>query len=525
MASYDILIKSGSVIDGTGTPAVFGDVGIRGDMIEAVGSLGNAKADLTINAYGKIVAPGFIDITNHSDTRLTLFIQPNLESLLMQGVTTVLGGNCGGSLAPLGSEEALGAIKKWADPATINRDWSTVEEFLESVGKIRPGVSFGTFAGYGTLRRGVIGNEIRALGFEERERLKHMLRDAMEEGAFGLSLGLSYGHERISSTEEIIEVARVLAKTGGIVKIHLRSEGSGIIAAVNEAVRIAREGEVPVVISHLKTIGKKSWKDFDAVRDLIKNARSSGASLTFDVSPYATTGSPLYLLIPAWARQGGFAELFRRIDDPGERIQIINSLKTHTLHYDKIFIVSAKFPTAVGHTLAEIAEETGMSPEEALLQTIRSNEGRVTIIGRTVSKKNMERAIMEEYSIIASDGEGYDQKAYSQGNLVHPRSFGTFPRFWHKFVTENNSLAPEFAIQKITSFPASAADIKKRGVLAERNFADLIVFDPKLLKDRATYRDPFRFPAGMEMVLVNGKIAVESGRITGVRAGRAIRRK
>ncbi len=524
MANYDIIIKSGSVIDGTGKPAVFADIGIKGATIAALGALGNAKAEQVIDAYGKLVTPGFIDVTNHSDTHLTLFTQPNLESLLMQGVTTILGGNCGGSLAPLASEEAIGAIKKWADPSEINRDWSTVKEFLESVDRIKPGVNFGTFAGYGTLRRGIIGDEVRALNFEERERLKHMLRDAMEQGAFGLSLGLSYGHERVSTTEEITEIAQALQKKDGLVKLHLRSEGSGVIAAVNEAVRIAREGGVPVAISHLKTIGKKAWKQYDQMIDLIRNARASGVRITFDVSPYATTGSPLYLLIPEWARQGGFNELFRRIDSPHERMQIVNALQTRTLHYDKIFIISAKLPTAVGHTLAEISAETGLPPEEALLQTVRSNEGRVTIIGKTVSATNIARAIGEEYSLIASDGEGYNQEIYAQGNLVHPRSFGAFPRFWHKFVISAAALTPENAVQKLTSQPAQTFSIQKRGALEEGNFADIAVFDPNLFKDRATYKNPFRFPAGIGWVLVNGKVAVENGKITQVRAGRAIRK-
>lgn len=335
----------------------------------------------------------------------------------------------------------------------------------------------------------------------------------------GLSLGLVYGHERISPTEEIIEIARVLQETGGIIALHLRSEGSELLASVNEAVRIGRDLRVPVHISHLKAVGRKSWGSLKKSLDLIDNARNSGVDITFDVSPYNTTGSLLYLLIPSWARQGGFKELFRRIDDREEHAKIIESIKNATLHYDRILITNAKTKTIVGHTLAEIAEEGGISPEEALLSTIRANEGRVAIRGRTISKQNTELEIAYEHSLIASDGAGYSQDAAQAGNLVHPRSFGAFPHFWHRFGSER----PEHAITKITSLPASRLNLATRGTIKKGNFADITIFDPKLFRDRATHTNPFRYPSGMEWVLVNGAIAVENGQPLGTRAGRALR--
>lgn len=522
--TYDILIKAGTVVDGTGQAPRVADVGISGEKISAIGDLGNSEGKITINASGKIVSPGFVDITSHSDTHLTLFKYPNQESLLMQGVATIIGGNCGASLAPLGGPEAINAIRKWANISEINIGWSTLEEYLAEVETIRPAVNYGTFVGYGTLRRGVIGDEVRQLNVEEREQVKYLLRGSMNEGAFGLSLGLAYGHERVSSTEEVIEIGKVLGLgSGGIIKIHLRSEGFEILASVNEAVRIARETGVPVQISHLKAIGKKAWPALKNVLELIARARESGLNINFDVSPWSTTGSSLYLLIPGWAREGGFSELFRRINNPSENKKIISALQSHTLHYDKILITSAKTKNMVGHTIAQIAEETGLSPEEAILDALIANEGRISVVGKTVSVKNTRAEIENPNSFLASDGPGMSQDEQQSGNLAHPRSFGSFPRFLGRLAPLLNIPLPQ-AIAKITSGPAEKLGLKDRGILAGKNYADITVFDPRIIKDRATYADPFKYPAGVEWVVINGQVAVEQGRITGERAGKVLRK-
>lgn len=521
MASYDILIKSGLVLDGEKKAPFSADIGIKKDKIAAVGNLGKSQAGLTIDAEGKYVTPGFIDLTNHSDTHLALFRFPSQESLLMQGVTTAFGGSCGGSLAPLTSKQALYAIRKWVNPADINTNWSSMAEFLAELEKLKPGINFGTFVGYGTLRRNVIGDEARELNREEKNKIKFLLNEAIEAGAWGLSLGLIYGHERISSTDEIVEIVEGL-RDRGIVKMHLRSEGKNLVGSVNEAVRIAREAQVSVEINHLKAIGRGVWKELPKALKIIETARRSGVNINYDVSPYHTTGSPLYSLIPPWARRGGFNELFKRLDDDLERQKIIQELKNYTLHFDKLFIISSKFPFYQGHTLAELAEEGGISPEEALVEVVRSNEGRVFILGKTISAKNVKAEIEDPNSFVASNGEGYSQEIYKSGNLTHPRSFGTFPHFWHKYV-EGGKLRPAEAIKKITSGPADKVGLKGRGRIKEKNFADIAIFDPKLFRDRATYKNPFRYPAGIEWVIVNGKVAVQNGKLFETRQGKVLR--
>lgn len=523
--AYDILIKSGLMLDGVEDAINVADIGIKGDKIENIkpASEKEADANIVIEANGKYVTPGFIDITNHSDTHLTLFNYPQMESLIMQGVTSAIGGNCGASMAPLASDKALEAIKKWADPSETNIDWATIEEYLNTIDNIHPGINFGTFIGYGTLRRGIIGDEIRLLNQEELNKVKYLLAEGMKHGAFGLSLGLAYGHEKVSTTDEIIEICKAMQNTGGVIKMHLRSEGLQLLAAINEAIRIGRETGLSIQISHLKAIGRKSWPLAKKALDLINNSRASDLDINFDVSPYHTTGSSLYLLTPSWAREGGFAELFKRIRNPDDKKKIISDLKTYTLHYDKILITSAKIKTIVGHTVAELADLAHMMPEETLLETILANEGRVRIIGRTVSTKNTEIEISDADSIIATDGEGQSQEAVKQDDLSHPRCFGTFPHFWHKFVTDTLMLKPEQAIKKITSMPAKKLGIKNRGSIQKGNFADITIFDPKLFKDRSTYHNPFRYPAGIEYVIVNGKIAVEKGKNLGTRTGTALR--
>ena len=395
-------------------------------------------------------------------------------------------------------------------------------EYLDTVETMRPALNYGCFVGYGTLRRGVIGNDVRLLEFQEREQVKLLLREAMREGAYGMTLGLLYGHEHISPTEEIIEIARVLREKNGIVKIHLRSEGVGIVGSVNEAIRIGREAEVPIQISHLKLIGKKAWAQIPRVFELINTARNTGLDISFDVSPYRTTGSLLYLLIPAWARKGGFEELFKRIGDPEEKGKIIQSLASLTLHYDRIFITAGGM-VATGHTVAELAEEMGISPEEAILELVRGEKGRVKIIGKTISEKNTIRALADEHSFIGSDGEGYSQEAAKKGILTHPRSFGAYSHFWHRYVNDKKIVSPGVAIQKMTSLPARKIGLKKRGILQKGNYADVVVFDQEQFRDRATYRNPYRYSSGIEWVIINGKAIVEGGKHTGKKTGKVLR--
>ena len=523
--AFDILIKNGTVIDGTGGKARSGTIAISGKMIEAIDPGADAKGAIEINAEGRIVAPGFIDCTNHSDTTGTLFSNPSMDSMLHQGVTTIIGGNCGSSLAPLLSQESLEGLQKWRTDSLLTTDWRSMGEFLHSVEKIKPGVNFGSFVGLGTLLRGVLSGQHRDVETQDVAKLNYALSEALKEGAFGLSTGLVYAHERSMSTERIADVARTLKKEGGLYKTHLRSESGYLLGAISEALAIGREAEVPVHISHFKAIGRKAWKNFSQSLALIEHASAAGQHIRFDAYPYVTTGSFLYLLLPPGAYQGGFRKLFERLKDPELRTNILEALMKKTLHYDAIIVSTAwKTKESVGKSIQEIAERIGISPEEVFLQLLLANEGRITIFGRTVKRDQVQRALEHPLSVIASDGSGYPLSYKSSGELVHPRSFSAFPRFFRLAVHTWKTLSWEDAVRKATSAPAEILGLKKRGTLKKGNFADIVIFNPETLKSNSTFQNPYQYPSGIEYVIVNGRIVLAGGKIQETRSGMVLKR-
>lgn len=523
---YDILIKGGLVIDGSGNPAVIKDVAVTADKIAAVGdSIDEKDAKKVIDAKGKFVAPGFIDITSHSDVTWTIFDYPGQESLLAQGVTTIIAGNCGTSLAPLVSKEAIKAVQKWTDISKINTDWLTVAEFLGTLEKRKMGVNFGTMVGHGTLRRGLIGEEIRALEQQEIKKIKYLIEEAMAQGAFGLSSALAYAHEQPATQDEMANFAKAVKERGGVYKTHIRSEGKeGFLAAVNETIGLARETEIPIIVSHFKAIGRKEWPYVAKALEMIKTARAGGIKITFDVFPYLRTGSFLYQLLPRWAREGGFVKIIERLRDPAMFAKVIIDLQKMTLHYNRIVIASCPDTQAVGKTIREIAAKSRLTPEEVLAELLIVNEGRVVIFNRNLSAKNLVKFISFPESFVASDGAGYSLEHQKTGNLVHPRSFGTFTHFLHHFVRDTKLVGWEEAIKKISSGPADFMGIKKRGYIKNGYFADVVVFDKEMLADFSTYSNPYAYSAGMDLVLVNGIAAIENGGFTGNLGGRVIRK-
>lgn len=523
--AYDLLIKNGLIIDGTGKKAGKGSVGITGNKIETVGAVILENAKRIIDAEGKIIAPGFIDATNHSDVVGTLFTNPSLESMVRQGVTTILGGNCGSSLAPLLSQSSIYAFEKWREGKTIPIDWLSMGDFLKTVEKIKLGVNFGTFVGYGTLLRGLSHNSAKKLTIGDFEKLKFSLREALKEGAFGLSTGLVYTHERKTGTEELVDLGRTIHAIGGVYKTHLRSESTFLLGATNEAIRIGREANIPAHISHFKAIGRKAWKEFPRALNLIEKAAESKVAIHFDAYPYITTGSFLYLLLPPGVYEGGFKKLFERLKDPTTRLQVIEALKKYTLHYHSITVSTAwKTKESVGKTILEIAERARISPEETLLHLVIANEGRITIFGRTVRPEQVRQALEHPLSIAATDGSGYPYSYRQSGELVHPRSFGAFPRFLRLATARWQSLSWEDTISKATGKVAGYFGIKKRGILQKGNFADIVIINPETVQSSATFENPYLPPLGIDYVFVNGHIAVENGLFQGARSGNVVRR-
>ncbi|MDP3727447.1 MAG: amidohydrolase family protein, partial [bacterium] len=406
----------------------------------------------------------------------------------------------------------------------ININWLTMGDYLAELSKHPLGVNVGTLMGHGTIRRGILKGTSRPLSIEETSQFISLIAAGMREGAFGLSAGLVYGHEAAATPEEFAAFAKAITRGEGVLKAHLRNEGGNLIPALNEIIQAGRESKAHIIVSHFKAIGRKSWPLFRRALEMMEHASEGGTSIHFDISPYQRTGSFLYLLLPPWAREGGFPMLLKRIQDTANRAALIEELKRQTLHYERYIIASAATPNANGLTITEVAAHSGIRPEETVLDLLSASEGRVTIFGKTLSFKNILAGVAHPLGAIASDGSGISLDLARSGMLVHPRSTGTFPHFLHKFVKEKETVSWEEGIRKITSFPAELVGFRGRGRITPKYHADVVVFDPEKIRDRSTYQNPYVHSAGIEAVIVNGKVVIENGQLTGTANGQVLKK-
>jgi len=521
---YDIIIKNGTIIDGTGEEMYKADIGIKGEEILKIGELHNEKGDVEIDATGKYVCPGFIDVNNHSDTYWQIFSNPDLESLIQQGITTIVGGNCGSSLAPLASAKNIETIQKWANLKEININWLSLNELFEELGKKKVSVNFGTLVGHGTLRRGILGDQMKNPDSKELEFMKGMLERAMKEGALGMSTGLVYTHARGATFEELSELARIVQRYDGIYVTHLRDEGADLMESIAEAVKIALETKVKLHISHLKAVGEKNWGLMEQAIDLIKEAWDHEVEITFDFYPYTSIGSVLYTLLPGWVSEGGKKMMLNRLSDRPTRIRVADEMKNSEFDFSKIEIgISNLNKTLARRKITEIAKAQNKSVEEAIIDILLASDGRVIISSEVLSVENLKKAILSDFSIVSSNGSGYNLEHEKTGELVHPRSFGSFPRVLKKYVVDEKLITWEEAIMKMTGLPAEKFNLRRRGELKERNFADVLVIEPKKIQDFATNDNPYQYNQGIEQVIVNGQIALNQAKYESVKNGGIIR--
>jgi len=524
---YDILLRGAMVYDGTGAVGARVDIAIKDGVIHEMGHIPNTEAARdSIDAGGLVVAPGFIDVNNHSDTHWRLFSDPDLESLVRQGITTIVGGTCGSSIAPLINNQGFESIRKWIDVRSMNVNWRSVEELFVHLASRGMAINFATLAGHSTIRRALIGDEHRPLSAEEREQAKDVLEVSMEEGALGASLGLAYAHARAADDKEIRAILRSVAQKGGIVSAHLRDETAAFDHAVREMIEHAKASRTRLHLTHLKAMGKHNWEKFDGVLSRLVSASKEGVSVSFDVFPYTYTGSVLYIFLPDWASVGGRDAMLGRLRDASSRRQIVAEMKKTPMEYENIQILSATFldRSMTKKSIAEIARARGVSPEEAVVEVLLSSEGRAIARMDVLDEANVEAAIRHPLSMVASDGSGYSESHKRMGQDVHPRCFGAFPRFLGRYVRKNKLLSWEEAIYKITGFPAKRFGIRRRGVIKEGNYADVVVFDPEAIRDKATVRSPFRYAEGIEHLIVNGTFVLKNGKYESHNAGALVRR-
>ncbi|MFN9202686.1 MAG: N-acyl-D-amino-acid deacylase family protein [Gemmatimonas sp.] len=502
--TFDLLLAGGTVIDGTGAPGRRADVGIRGDRIVAVApSLPRAGATRVIDATGRIVAPGFIDLHAHLEPLLQL---PLMESALRQGVTLAVGGPDGGSPLPLAP-------------------------YLDSVRTTTPGINVAYLVGHNDIRRAVLGMADRAPSAAELARMQQLVAVAMGQGAFGLSTGLLYLPGTYSNVEEVLALARVASASGGIYTSHLRKEGLGLLDGVGEALEIGRRAKIPVVLTHHKAVGRQMWGKSVVTLAMVDSARKAGTDVMIDQYPYTATHTNLGVLVPSWAMAGGNAEFRTRLENPALKDSIVRGIIFNILNdrgggdLARVQFSRVSWDTSLeGKTLKDWAVRRNLAPTPengAQLVLEAMLKGGANAIYHVLDEGDVRRIMTSPYTMIASDG----RLSRPGDGHPHPRAYGTFPRVLGEYVRTQKLLTLETAIHKMTQMPATRLGLRDRGVLRDGAMADVVVFDAATVKDQATFTEPHQYPAGIGTVIVNGTVAVASGKATGVRAGQVLTRR
>lgn len=519
---YSLLIKNATVIDGTGSAGLVADVAVNGDQIVNIAPRIDSPAKEVIHAAGKVLAPGFIDLQNHSDSHWRLFDGPLLESMITQGYTTVMVGNSGASLAPLISEQALLALQKWHTLDGVNINWRSFGEFAEAMSTQRFGPNVASLVGYSTLRRGLIGDRQSPLSVEELQTLKRLAEDSLNEGAFGISTGFAYAHEANISETELLEIAKIVADHNAYIAIHLRDESESVIESVREVIAAAEKAKANVKISHLKIRHRKNWPLVTDVLAEIEASWHRGTNIHFDVYPYTSTWQPIYTYLPNWATMGGRLQLLELLKDPTQRAKILTALNTSEASIPELMIASTSANLMVtGKTISAIAADFGTTSEEALLHLVENGGSEILVFDTSLDEKVVETFCNHALGFIGTNGSGYSKD--DTHKLVHPRCFGTAVKFLRNVHTSKAISLPE-AIRKLTSGPADKIGLKDRGRIAINAKADLVLFDPELIDSKASMENPYQYAEGISEVWVNGQKIVVGGTVVGNKAGIFLRK-
>ena len=529
---FDIVIRNAHIIDGTGSPWYSGDVGIRDGRIVAIANLAGAPANRTIDALGRVVAPGFIDMLGQSE--LTILVDARVPSKIYQGITTEITGE-GTSPAPL-NDFIVQADNLMYEHYGIHADWKTFREYFARLEKQGIGINLASYIGATQVRRMVIGDEDRAASPAELDQMKALVRQAMEEGARGVSTSLEYAPAPYASTEELIALAAESAKYGGLYATHMRNESDAIIPALNEVARIAREGNTPVEIWHIKVAGKKNWGRMPEVVAFIEKARAAGLDIEADTYAYTAWNNTLSAFIPPWAHDGGNAKLIERLKDPATRERIRKDMMTPSTSWDNEWqeipgpeailissVLEPKLHDLQGRRISEIAKMQGKDPIDTICDLLIEDHGATSVSVFGMQESDVELALKQPWVSVDNDAEGTSPEGILGRDHPHPRAYGTFPRVLAKFVREEKLLTLPDAIRKFTALPAQRMRITDRGVLKEGMWADVVVFDPEKVHDVATFDNPNQFSVGMDYVLVNGELVIDNGKMTSALPGKVLR--
>ena len=524
---FDIIIKNGLVVDGSGGEAFKSDIGIIGDKIAAIENLNSATADTIINGDHLVVSPGFIDIHTHTD--LGLIVNSKVESKIHQGVTTEVGGNCGDSVFPLNETELQGMDENTFEEFSFHVDWNSIDGFLNRIEKQKTSINYATFTGQGSLRSCVVGlNDVPASA-EQLKEMQELLHRSMENGSFGLSSGLEYAPGSYASTEELVALSKIVTRNNGIYATHIRSEDEKVEEAIQEALTICKESGVSLQISHLKANNPGNWHKLDHILEMLQEASDSGMPVHADRYPYIAYSTGLIIFFPLWALQGDTEEKIARFSDPKQFPKIMSYVKEQGENiggWDRVVISSCfsdKNKKWEGKSISACAEESKTAPLEFVRTILIEEKNRVQIVGFGMNEDNLKKVLSSPLVMIGSDGNAVAPHGKLGQAKPHPRYYGTFPRVLGKYARDENLFNLSTAVKKMTSMPAEKLGLSKRGMLAKDNYADIVLFNPETVIDNATFVDPHQFPSGIEYVIVNGGITVENGKHTGAQSGTVLR--
>lgn len=524
---FDILIKNGSIIDGTGRKEFFADIGIKDGKIILIGKINDFDANQIIDAKGLKVSPGFIDIHSHTDA--DLIINPKAESKIRQGVTTEITGQDGFSWGPLGGPEIELTRKNFFEQYNEELKWQTIGDFLNDFSKRNFSVNIATMVGLGTIREFVVGLDDRKASQDEIKRMQEEVIRAIEQGAIGISTGLEYTPGSFASTEEIIELCKVAPEKFRLYASHIRNEDNFVLEAIDEAIEIAMKSNSRLQISHLKVSGKSNWKKVDQVLEKIDNAIKSGLDVHADRYTYVAYHTNLSALFPLWARDGGTEKFLERLQDKSLETKIREYVEKKVSNLDGDWngvLISSVNKEQIKHyqgkTIQQLSEEFGIDGYETAVKVLLEAENQVMMMGFGMEEKSTEKILAHPVVMISSDAGSHAPYPPMNREIAHPRAYGTFPRAIAKYVRERKICSLEEMIKKMTTMPADKVGLKNRGRIAEGQFADIVIFDFEKIQDKATFTEPHQYPDGIPYVIVNGELVISNYEHTGAMPGKVI---
>jgi N-acyl-D-amino-acid deacylase len=530
--AYDFIISGARVVDGTGAAWFYGDVGIRGDRIAALGDLRNASAKERIDARGLVVSPGFIDVQGQSE--FNILVDGRAASKITQGVTTEITGE-GTSIAPL-NDRLLEDFRPEAEKYHVDLDWRSLDEYFHHFEQVRPAINLGTFVGAGGLREYVIGKDNRPATAAELEQMRQLVAEAMQQGALGISTALQYVPDVFASTDEIVELAKVARSYGGVYFTHQRSESDKIFASLDEVFAISQRANISTTIWHLKTAYSENFGEMPEVLRRIEAARAKGIDVAASVYPYTRASNDLIACFPSWVVEGGTDKMLARLKDPAQRTRAQKEMEEPSATWENqwlgsgggkgvmlVHILNPDLHKYEGMNLEEIGRQMGKDPKGAAMDIAIADRGKSQVVISIMDEADVRAAVSNPLVTYGSDSEEQAEDGPLSTTKAHPRAFGTFSRVLAEYVRKEHTMSLEDAVRKMTSLAASRVGITDRGILRPGMMADVTVFDPGTIQDMASYADPLHYSVGVKDVFVNGRPVVRDAKITDERPGRALR--